>query len=177
MVKDLGLSTAKVEAAFEAVKPERRAQDGTMDGRDAFLAALAKELGVTQEKLAAAVGAVGGPGHGPAVPAAAVRTVPTVTVTVPAAPTASAPAALTSAPAVAAPATVATFSTPPTLAKALGVEEAKVTEALTAYRAADRKEREARRATFVKKLGVSEAEVSEVLGRFGPGPGPGPGRP
>ena len=166
LAKELGLTAAKVEAALKAVRPERRAQDGTTDGRDAFLAALAKELGVTKEKLATALGTVGGPGgpgHGPGGrghgPGGVDHDGPG--------------GAGRGGPGLDAAA----------LATALGVEQAKVTDALTAFRAAERKEHEARRATFVKqlaeKLGVSEAKVFEVLGRFGRGPGRdhGPGRP
>ena len=58
------------------------------------------------------------------------------------------------------------------LAKALSVDEAKVTAALADFRAARQKEHEALRATLIKqlavKLGVSEAKVTEVAERFLP---------
>lgn len=148
LAKELGLSAAKVKAAFQAVRPERLAQRGSQDGRDAFLTALAKELGVTKEKLATAIGTVGpgpggpggrhgfGPGgrhpFGPALDTAA-------------------------------------------LAKALGVDEEKVTDALAAFRTAEQQEHAKDQAAFTKaladELNVPEARVTQVLGQFLRGPG------
>ena len=46
LAKDLKLDEAKVRAAFERLRPERPSERGAPPDKDAFLAALAKELGV-----------------------------------------------------------------------------------------------------------------------------------
>ncbi len=147
LAKELGLSAAKVQAAFKAALPQR----GARGNRAAFLTALAKELGVSEDKLTQALGTVGpGPGFGGRRGGFRGQG-------------AGGPwhggvgaRRLDTA----------------ALAKALGVDEAKVTAGITAFTATREKEQTARRATLIaqlaKELGVPEAKVEAVAERFLP---------
>ena len=180
LARALGVDAAKVAAALDAQFPERGDRGARFD-------ALAKELGVTSAKVEAALRAVrperraqrGTQGGRDAFLAALAEELGVTE------------AKLTSAlgrvggpggpgrhgpgghhgPALDAAA----------LAKALGVDAAEVTGALTAFRAAQRKEHDARFDALAKqlaeKLGVTEAKVQEVAERFLPGGGKGFGRP